>query len=95
MSRGGSYGGGRSSLGYLFGNDDQPTKPQVSRVILPPPYGIDISPDDQSNNPSPSPKQLVSNNYPRAHGQNSGNFLTVREDFERISLFVILFQISN
>ncbi|KAG6600565.1 Protein SPIRAL1-like 2 [Cucurbita argyrosperma subsp. argyrosperma] len=77
MSRGGSYGGGRSSLGYLFGNDDEPRKPQVSKVVLPPPYGIDINPDDQ-NNPSPSPKQAASNNYPRAHGQNSGNFITDR-----------------
>ncbi|KAA0044824.1 hypothetical protein IC582_016997 [Cucumis melo] len=80
MSRGGSYGGGRSSLGYLFGKDDQPRKPQVSKVVLPPPYGIDLNPDDDHhNNPSPSPKQLVSkNNYPRAHGQNSGNFITDR-----------------
>ncbi|KAL1157118.1 hypothetical protein V6Z11_A08G134700 [Gossypium hirsutum] len=27
MSRGGSYGGGQSSLGYLFGDDEQQSAP--------------------------------------------------------------------
>ncbi|KAJ4850462.1 Protein SPIRAL1-like 5 [Turnera subulata] len=77
MSRGGSYGGGQSSLGYLFGSDEKPNAPPPSRPVNLPPYGIDMtqenSPDDGS-----AGKQKTSNNYPRAQGQNSGNFITDR-----------------
>lgn len=77
MSRGGSYGGGQSSLGYLFSPDEQPSKPPAGQTTVSiPPYGIDTttekSPDTQS-----SGKQNVSNNYQRSQGQNSGNFITV------------------
>ncbi|XP_021291404.1 protein SPIRAL1-like 5 [Herrania umbratica] len=81
MSRGGSYGGGQSSLGYLFGADEQPSAPAVTPPIQPP-YGIDTTPE----NP-PAPNKLrsekrteknVNNNYHRAQGQNSGNFITDR-----------------
>ncbi|XVE64793.1 hypothetical protein DITRI_Ditri07aG0130300 [Diplodiscus trichospermus] len=82
MSRGGSYGGGQSSLGYLFGADEQPSAPTATPPIQPP-YGIDITPEQ----PAPSPSKLssekkteknVTNNYHRAQGQNSGNFITDR-----------------
>ncbi|PPS19867.1 hypothetical protein GOBAR_AA00704 [Gossypium barbadense] len=42
MSRGGSYGGGQSSLGYLFGDDEQQSAPTVTPPIQPP-YGIDVT----------------------------------------------------
>ncbi|KAK2664136.1 hypothetical protein Ddye_002710 [Dipteronia dyeriana] len=81
MSRGGSYGGGQSSLGYLFSSEEQPTAPPRSRTVTTPPYGIDTvdetTPPD-NNDQSSSKKQNVSNNYHRAQGQNSGNFLTDR-----------------
>lgn len=76
MSRGGSYGGGQSSLGYLFGSDDQPNAPPPSRIVNLPPYGVDTISEKPSDNSS-SEKQKVSNNYHRAQGQNSGNFITV------------------
>lgn len=75
MSRGGSYGGGQSSLGYLFGSEEPKTPPPAAKPVLPP-YGIDTTPtDDQKPSDHPSPSN--SNNYQRAQGQNSGNFLTV------------------
>ncbi|XVF10546.1 hypothetical protein REPUB_Repub07fG0191800 [Reevesia pubescens] len=81
MSRGESYGGGQSSLGYLFTADEKPSAPAVTPPIQPP-YGIDITPEKPPtpNKPS-SEKQAgknVSNNYHRAQGQNSGNFITDR-----------------
>ncbi|XWS49994.1 hypothetical protein CRYUN_Cryun12cG0050300 [Craigia yunnanensis] len=77
MSRGESYGGGQSSLGYLFGADEKPSAPTVTPPIQPP-YGIDITPEK-----TPAPNKLrseknVTNNYHRAQGQNSGNFITDR-----------------
>ncbi|KAK9927135.1 hypothetical protein M0R45_024335 [Rubus argutus] len=76
MSRGGSYGGGQSSLGYLFGSEEPKTPPPAAKPVLPP-YGIDTTPtDDQKPSDHPSPSN--SNNYQRAQGQNSGNFLTDR-----------------
>ena len=78
MSRGGSYGGGQSSLGYLFGSDEPPREPPVSPTIYQlPPYGIDITPEKPPNRPSPPEKQSSSNNYQRTQGQNTGNFITV------------------
>ncbi|GLT78195.1 hypothetical protein SLA2020_497380 [Shorea laevis] len=91
MSRGGSYGGGQSSLGYLFGDDEQPSAPPVTQTIQPP-YGIDTitteKPPDAHGRPkgteknainSPAETQKnVTNNYHRAQGQNSGNFITGR-----------------
>ncbi|KAA8522443.1 hypothetical protein F0562_013196 [Nyssa sinensis] len=83
MSRGGSYGGGQSSLGYLFGSaDQQPSDPPpASPTIPPPPYGIETPTTEKppkSRPPSENEKQNVSNNYHRAQGQNSGNFITDR-----------------
>lgn len=78
MSRGGSYGGGQSSLGYLFGSDEQPSEPPVSPTIQLPPYGIDTIPEKPPNRPPPAEKQSSSNNYQRTQGQNTGNFITDR-----------------
>ncbi|PKI31092.1 protein SPIRAL1-like 5 [Punica granatum] len=85
MSRGGSYGGGQSSLGYLFGSDEKPTPPPASPMINLPPYGIDTPitenpPENIHRSPRNSEKQagINSNNYHRAQGQNSGNFITDR-----------------
>jgi SPIRAL1-like protein len=80
MSRGGSYGGGQSSLGYLFGSDEQPsTASPPARPVNPPPYGIDSTTTIETKPPETPPveTQKVSNNYHRAQGQNSGNFITV------------------
>lgn len=76
MSRGGSYGGGQSSLGYLFGSDEQPNAPPPLRPVNLPPYGVDITTENPPDSGSAEKKQ-VSNNYHRAQGQNTGNFITV------------------
>ncbi|KAA3460140.1 protein SPIRAL1-like 5 [Gossypium australe] len=81
MSRGWSYGGGQSSLGYLFGADEQPSAPTVTPPIQPP-YGIDITPENPPPQYKPSSEQQTekntTNNYQRAKGQNAGNFITDR-----------------
>ncbi|CAN0841205.1 Protein SPIRAL1-like 2 [Linum grandiflorum] len=89
MSRGGSYGGGQSSLGYLFGSgsdkEPPPQSPTGQLAVTLPPYGIDIEMLQPDAPPSADPKEIndrqkpsPSNNYPRAQGQNSGNFITDR-----------------
>ncbi|KAJ0247215.1 Protein SPIRAL1-like 5 [Hirschfeldia incana] len=76
MSRGGSSGGGQSSLGYLFGSDNEtPTNLPSAAPKPTPPYGIDSTDDDKSDQ---KPKISNNNNYHRAQGQNSGNFITDR-----------------
>ncbi|KAH9610172.1 hypothetical protein KSS87_009952 [Heliosperma pusillum] len=79
MSRGGSSGGGQSSLGYLFSSqEEQPVKepPPSPSKLIDPPYGIDKGEDDTATS---NPKQEHNiNNYHRANGQNSGNFITDR-----------------
>ena len=79
MSRGGSFGGGQSSLGYLFGSDEQKTEPPASPIVCTPPYGIDTTPEKPPKSPHPPENRNVSNNYHRSEGQNSGNFITVRD----------------
>ncbi|PSS04198.1 Protein SPIRAL1-like [Actinidia chinensis var. chinensis] len=78
MSRGGSFGGGQSSLGYLFGSDEQKTAPPASPIVCTPPYGIDTTPEKPPKSPHPQENRNVSNNYHRSEGQNSGNFITDR-----------------
>lgn len=81
MGRGVSSGGGQSSLGYLFGSDEAP-KPaaqasppadnELPKRSSPAPQQVDITkqiPAGIHGNPA--------NNYHRADGQNTGNFLTV------------------
>ena len=83
MSRGGSSGGGQSSLGYLFGSDNETPKNLLSAAPKPtPPYGIDPTDDDKSDQ---KPKISNNNNYYRAQGQNSGNFVTVSLYFSSYS----------
>lgn len=83
MSRGGSFGGGESSLGYLFGSDNENSKNPPPAAPKPvPPYGVDSTDDDKA---SEKPKISNNNNYQRAHGQNSGNFLTVSLYFSSCS----------
>ncbi|GMJ00314.1 SPIRAL1-like2 [Hibiscus trionum] len=81
MSRDGSYGGGQSSLGYLFGPDEQPSAPTVTPPVQPP-YGIDITLENPPSQYKPSSEKQaeknITNNYHRAKGQNSGNFITDR-----------------
>ncbi|KAL3499306.1 hypothetical protein ACH5RR_038399 [Cinchona calisaya] len=83
MSRRESYGGGQSSLGYLFGSDEKKkntSAPPATPVIYAPPYGIDtgeeVKPPD---NLSASPKQNVAGNSNRSpKGLNSGKSITGR-----------------
>jgi SPIRAL1-like protein len=99
MSRGGSAGGGQSSLGYLFGGSE-PSKPAVApaapAAAAPaapaealPAAGIPtekVSPvkgEVSKQIPAGIPGSQT-NNYQRADGQNTGNFLTVW-------LFLLLF----
>ncbi|KXG39652.2 hypothetical protein SORBI_3001G336050 [Sorghum bicolor] len=78
MSRGGSAGGGQSSLGYLFGSGEPP-KPAVA-----PPAACAPPAEKPSAAKPDATKQVAAgvtsqtNNYHRADGQNTGNFLTDR-----------------
>ncbi|KAF3649635.1 Protein SPIRAL1-like 5 [Capsicum chinense] len=77
-TRGVSYGGGQSSLGYLFGDDKKQQKiddPPPSPTVLAPPYGIDD--DANANNPSQN-SNTTSITYQKSQGQNSGIFITGR-----------------
>ncbi|XP_078430161.1 protein SPIRAL1-like 2 [Wolffia australiana] len=78
MGRGVSSGGGQSSLGYLFGSEEQSPKPRpaeaenqvIAQKPATPPAPIkEIPAGIQGNNV---------NNYFRAEGQNTGNFITDR-----------------
>lgn len=84
MGRGVSSGGGQSSLGYLFGSGEAP-KPAASKVQAPvsaqpavkdvaQPVG-DSQPVDLKKVPAGVNSNI--NNYHRADGQNTGNFITV------------------
>ncbi|EYU23461.1 hypothetical protein ABFS82_01G072000 [Erythranthe guttata] len=93
MKRGGSYGGGQSSLGYLFGSDSnnkQKNKaaPPSPTTAYKPPYATDTDNEKPPENPSSAsqdhkitnaiPNNDNNNNYPRVQGQISGNFITGR-----------------
>ncbi|CAA2992387.1 protein SPIRAL1-like 5 [Olea europaea var. sylvestris] len=79
MKRGESYGGGQSSLGYLFGSDDKQKSiaPLASPTACTPPYGIDIE-EKPPESPPPQERKRDSNNYKRIQGQNSGNYIAGR-----------------
>ncbi|KAJ6813773.1 protein SPIRAL1-like 3 [Iris pallida] len=75
MGRGVSSGGGQSSLGYLFGSNEAP-KPAAGTA-------------KPAENPAPPTAEKLKeipagiqgnagNNYFRADGQNTGNFITDR-----------------
>ncbi|KAG1366771.1 Protein SPIRAL1-like 1 [Cocos nucifera] len=73
MGRGVSSGGGQSSLGYLFGNGEAP-KPAAEPAPKPtPPPAV-----DNSKQVPAGIQGSQTNNYFRADGQNSGNFITER-----------------
>lgn len=84
MSRGGSAGGGQSSLGYLFGSGESPNpKPAVAPAAgaphagAPPPAEKAPAAKPDVNKQIPAGVTSQTNNYHRADGQNTGNFLTV------------------
>lgn len=74
-SRGVSYGGGQSSLGYLFGDDKKQEKKideaPPSPTVLAPPYGVD---DDANVSQNFNNTSIT---YQKSQGQNSGIFITV------------------
>lgn len=90
MGRGVSAGGGQSSLGYLFGTDEAP-KPAATTpatVANSGPVAANSAPVEKPTGSSP-PADItkaipagipgnVTNNYFRADGQNTGNFITDR-----------------
>ncbi|KAJ0754932.1 putative protein SPIRAL1 [Helianthus annuus] len=91
MGRGVSSGGGQSSLDYLFGSGEpKPTtgKAEVAAAAPPPPKPTASEPPPKPTAVVPQPditKQIPAgiqgtqtNNYFRAEGQNTGNFLTDR-----------------
>ncbi|URD76806.1 hypothetical protein MUK42_07498 [Musa troglodytarum] len=92
-----SSGGGQSSLGYLFGGDEAPKSTGESAA--------------PAHNPAPPPpvensKQIpagiqgsLPNNYHRADGQNTGNFITLfvlmrRETIPELDLGIQVFKIN-
>ncbi|PRQ40626.1 hypothetical protein RchiOBHm_Chr4g0438091 [Rosa chinensis] len=93
MGRGVSSGGGQSSLDYLFGSGEAP-KPGTNNVQAPPrevPTVSEPTPKPTASPPPPKPESVditkqipagihstSSNNYLRADGQNTGNFITDR-----------------
>ncbi|KAD5507862.1 hypothetical protein R6Q57_016459 [Mikania cordata] len=91
MGRGVSSGGGQSSLNYLFGSGGEP-KPttvsndsteaplsQVATTTEPPPKPAVVAtqPDIAKQIPAGIQSSKL-NNYIRADGQNTGNFITDR-----------------
>lgn len=90
MGRGNSSGGGQSSLGYLFGSGEAP-KPAANKPAAPTNEGQAVN-NAPASKPTVAPPQPVdvskqipaginstsTNNYLRADGQNTGNFITVR-----------------
>lgn len=84
--RGVSYGGGQSSLSYLFGGGGgdeaaaAPAKPAAA-APAPAPAPVPAAADGEKLKGIPAGvrgNQSQTNNYFRAQGQNCGNFLTDR-----------------
>lgn len=82
MRRGVSSGGGQSSLNYLFGSGEAP-KPAAAANNAP--ANPDAAKDALSAKPAQpavpagaNSNRPTTNNYFRADGQNTGNFLTDR-----------------
>ncbi|KAL6552589.1 hypothetical protein OROHE_007953 [Orobanche hederae] len=91
MGRGVSSGGGQSSLGYLFGGDGPSVPKPVPNNVEAPPCNPPPAPAATKASvvvppPAEGTKQIPAgiqgsqknNNYQRADGQNTGNFLTSR-----------------
>ncbi|XAR51234.1 hypothetical protein NMG60_11005800 [Bertholletia excelsa] len=89
MGRGVSSGGGQSSLGYLFGSGEAP-KPAINNAEGPrnSEKVASSGPSEKQTHTAPpvDPSKQIpagiqgksANNYFRADGQNTGNFLTDR-----------------
>ncbi|XP_010532521.1 PREDICTED: protein SPIRAL1-like 1 [Tarenaya hassleriana] len=85
MGRGVSAGGGQSSLGYLFGSGEAP-KPAANNAPVethpvdapPPSKPVAPQPVDVTKQVPAGINSTSANNYMRADGQNTGNFLTDR-----------------
>lgn len=106
MGRGVSSGGGQSSLDYLFGSGEAP-KPRTNNVQAAPKEVHAVSeptPKPTASPPPPKPepvditKQIPAgihststNNYLRADGQNTGNFITVYFSNLVFSIFLEMF----
>lgn len=87
MGRGVSSGGGQSSLGYLFGNGEAPAPTPKPAAVEAPAQNLApvVSKGVSEKTPADVSKQIPAgipgnqkNNYHRANGQNTGNFLTDR-----------------
>lgn len=107
MGRGVSSGGGQSSLDYLFGSGEpKPTTARTEPVDAAPVNHVHVAAATNEPPPKPTAtvpqpditKQIPAgiqgsqkNNYFRAEGQNTGNFLTVLYDSITHSSFHILF----
>ncbi|KAL7599719.1 protein SPIRAL1-like 1 [Lactuca sativa] len=94
MGRGVSSGGGQSSLDYLFGSggepkptavstgntESPPTQVHVAATEPPPPpkTAAPITPPDITKQIPAGIQSSKLNNYIRADGQNTGNFITDR-----------------
>lgn len=76
--RGVSAGGGQSSLGYLFGGGEAPKPTNESKPSVDKSASTPQSPAVDVSKQIPAGIQgSQTNNYHRAEGQNTGNFLTV------------------
>lgn len=92
MGRGVSSGGGQSSLDYLFGSGGEPkpatvstgnaeappSQVHVAATEPPPKAAAPITPPDIAKQVPAGIQSSKLNNYIRADGQNTGNFLTDR-----------------
>lgn len=89
MGRGVSSGGGQSSLGYLFGSGEAP-KPAAAKAEAAPSESR-VASKEPSPKPTAAPQPVdiskqvpagihssTTNNYVRADGQSTCNFITVR-----------------
>ncbi|KAL0761382.1 hypothetical protein Bca101_077532 [Brassica carinata] len=87
MGRGNSCGGGQSSLNYLFGGGDAPPAEPTNRTAAPAPAPAAVTATAATsttvepakiNKEIPAGIKTPVNNYARAEGQNTGNFITDR-----------------
>ncbi|KAL5671857.1 hypothetical protein ACJX0J_016163 [Zea mays] len=85
MSRGCSASGGQSSLGYLFGSGEPP-KPVVAPAASAPPVEKPSAAKTDATKQVAAGVTSQTNNYHRADGQNTGNFLTLSTTSLRSSL---------
>ncbi|GMJ04610.1 SPIRAL1-like2 [Hibiscus trionum] len=84
MGRGVSSGGGQSSLGYLFGSGEAPKPAKINSQAAPaeapaaPKPACAPEPVDITKQVPAGINSTSANNYMRADGQNTGNFITDR-----------------